>query len=166
MTSYERYAILLAALQLVVSGLGFVVVAWTLRVMVRSIDAQSSAAVAMRQMEFEKVILAYPELHKYFYEGHELDPDDAEYARAMAAAQMLASYFDGFFQQRGRYAQLWPEDKWERYIEDHLRTSPALRGYVSANQSSLSPEFVRMCRTVGGHPNAPNQARHGTPIAS
>ena len=84
MTRYEVYAVLLAVVQLVVSGLGFIVVAWTLRVLVRSIDAQSSAGVASRQLEFDKVILTYPCLYKYFYQGHNINSDEPEYPRAMA----------------------------------------------------------------------------------
>jgi hypothetical protein len=165
-TTYERFTVLLGVLQLVVSGLGFIVVTWTLRVLVRSIDAQSSAGVAARQMEVEKVILAYPALYRYFYEGHELDSEAAEYARAIGAAQMLASHFDGFFQQRGMYRQLWPEEKWERYIEDHVRKSPALRGFVSANQSWYSPEFVKLCRAVGEDSSTANQTPHRAPTTS
>jgi hypothetical protein len=47
-TTYESTTIFVAGLQLFISALGFIVVAWTLRVLVRSIDAQSSAGVAAR----------------------------------------------------------------------------------------------------------------------
>jgi hypothetical protein len=147
-TSYERYATFLALLQLAVSGLGFIVVAWTLRVLVRSIDAQSSAGVAARQLEFDKVILTYPVLYKYFYQNYELNSDDAEYPQVMAAAQLLANYFDGYFQQQGMYRQMWPDDKWESYIEDHIAKSPVLRRYVSDNKLWFSPRFLKMCLAV------------------
>jgi hypothetical protein len=155
-TTYERYAILLVVLQLLVSGLGFIVVVWSIRVLVRSIDAQSSAGVAARQLEFDKVILTYPILYKYFYQCHELDSDDSEYARAMAATQLLANYFDGYFQQRGMYRQMWPNDKWESYIRDHVTKSPVLRSYVRENHGWFSPEFVKMCQAVGGQAGTPN----------
>jgi hypothetical protein len=147
-TPYERSVVVLAASQLVVSGLGFIVVAWTLRVLIRSIDAQSSAGVAARQMELENVMLTYPNLYKYFYQGQEIDADDPEYARAMAATQMLTSFLDGYFQQRGRYRQMWPDDKWERYIQEHVRKSSMLRTYVRENHGLLSPEFVTMCQEI------------------
>jgi hypothetical protein len=115
---------------MLVSGLGFVVVAWTLRVLVRSIDAQSSAGVAARQLEFDKVILAHPCLHKYFYQGQDIDSDDPEYVRVIAVAQLLANYFDGYFQQQGMYRQMWPDTKWRSYIRDHVAKSPVLRRYV------------------------------------
>jgi hypothetical protein len=66
MTAYESTTLWLAILQVLISGLGFVVVAWTLRVLVRQIDGQSSAGVATRQLEFDKVILSHPCLYKYF----------------------------------------------------------------------------------------------------
>jgi hypothetical protein len=150
-TTYERYAILLVFLQLAVSGLGFIVVAWTLRVLVRSIDAQSSAGVAARQLEFDKVILTYPVLYKYFYQGQEINSDDAEFSQAMAATQLLANYFDGYFQQQGMYRQMWPDDKWESYIQDHVAKSPVLRSYVRENELWFSPKFVKMCRAVDAH---------------
>ena len=62
MTSYERYSVLLAVMQVLVSGLGFIVVAWSLRVLIKTLDAQSSAGVAARQLEFDKTILTYPVL--------------------------------------------------------------------------------------------------------
>jgi hypothetical protein len=164
--TYEVYAVLLAVLQLLVSGLGFIVVAWTLRVLVRSIDAQSSAGVAARQLEFDKVILAYPCLYKYFYQEHDIDSDDPEYARAMAATQLLANYFDGYFQQQGRYRQMWPDKLWKRYIQDHVAKSRVLRRYVSENVAWFSPEFVQMCQSAGTQATAPNETRHLTPAAS
>lgn len=148
MTTYERYAILLAVLQLAVSGFGFIVVAWTLRVLVRSIDSQSSAGVAARQLEFDKVILTYPVLYKYFYQGQELNIDDVEYPQVMAATQLLANYFDGYFQQQGMYRQMWPDDKWQSYIQDHVANSPVLRSYVRENKLWFAPKFVKMCQAV------------------
>ena len=145
-TRYEVYAVVLAVVQLVVSGLGFIVVTWTLRVLIRSIDAQSSAGVAARQLEFDKVILTYPCLYKYFYQGYDINSDEPEYSRAMAATQLLANYFDGYFQQQGMYRQMWPEKKWKSYIQDHVTKSPALRRYVVENHDWFSPEFVQMCQ--------------------
>jgi len=144
--SYERYAVLLAVMQLLVSGLGFIVVAWSLRVLIKTLDAQSSAGVAARQLEFDRSILTYPVLYRYFYEGHELARDDPEYARAMAAAQLLANYFDGYFRQQGMYRQMWPDEQWKKYIQDHISKSPVLRSYVDANHAWFSSELVKMVR--------------------
>src|SRR5215510_9672648 len=149
-TNYEFYSVFLAVMQLLVSGLGFIVVAWSLRVLIKTLDAQSSAAIAARQLEFDKTILTYPVLYRYFYEGHELARDDPEYARAMAATQLLANYFDGFFRQQGMYRQMWPDEQWKGYIQDHIRKSSVLRSYVNANPAWFSPEFVKMCEAVGG----------------
>jgi len=145
-TTYEVYAVFLAVLQLFVSGLGFIVVAWTLRVLVRSIDAQSSAGVAARQLEFDKVMLIHPCLYKYFYQGCDINSDDPEYTRAMAAAQLLANYFDGYFQQQGMYRQMWPDKRWKSYIHDHVAKSPVLRRYVVENHTWFAREFVKMCQ--------------------
>ena len=71
-------------------------VAWTLRVLLRTLDAR----VATRQLEFDKVILEHPDVYKYFYEGQDVANDDPEYTRVMAATQLLANYFDGYFQQQ------------------------------------------------------------------
>jgi hypothetical protein len=151
LTTYEVYAVIFAIVQLLISGLGFIIVAWTLRVLVRSIDAQSSSGVAARQLAFDKVILTYPCLYKYFYEGHDIRSDDPEYNRAMAATQLLANYFDGYFQQRGKYRQMWPDKKWKGYIHDHVAKSPVLRRYIVENRSWFSPEFVQMCQSFGAH---------------
>ena len=146
MTSYERYAVILAVVQLFVSGLGFIVVTWSLSVLIKTLDAQSSAGVAARQLEFDRTILTYPVLYKYFYEGYELARDDPEYARAIAAAQLLANYFDGYFRQQGMYRQMWPDEQWKRYIQDHISKSSVLRNYVDANPAWFSPEFVKIAR--------------------
>jgi hypothetical protein len=149
LTTYEATTVLVGILQLVVSALGFVVVAWTLRVLVRSLDAQSSAGVATRQLEFDKVILAYPDLYRYFYQGQDVSPDDPAHTRVMAATQLLANYFDGYFQQQGMYRQMWPDRQWKSYIHDHVRKSPVLRRYVTENPTWFAPEFVRMCGSAG-----------------
>ena len=149
MTDYERYAFLLAVLQLVVSGLGFVVVVWSLRVLIRTLDAQASAGVAARQLEFDKTVLTYPALYKYFYERHELTRDDPEHDRVMAATQLLANYFDGYFQQQRKYRQMWSDEAWQRYIQGHVDKSPVLRSYVTARPGWFSAEFVEMCRKAG-----------------
>jgi hypothetical protein len=158
MTTYESMALWIAILQALISGLGFVVVALTLRVLVRQIDGQSSAGVATRQLEFDKVILAHPGLYKYFYQGEDIVSDDPEYIRVMAAAQLLANYFDGYFQQAGMYRQMWPDNKWKSYIRDHVRKSPALRRYVAANPTWFAPEFVELCNQ-SVEPSAPNEVR-------
>ena len=149
MTTYESTMAGLAILQLLVSGLGFVVVAWTLRVLVRQVDGQASAGVAARQLEFDKVILAHPCLYKYFYHGQDIAVEDPEYTRVMAAAQLLANYFDGYFQQAGMYRQMWPDSKWKSYIHDHVAKSPALRRYVVANSTWFARPFVEMCNKPG-----------------
>jgi hypothetical protein len=161
-TTYEVYAVFFAASQLLVSALGFIVVAWTLRVLLRTMDAQSSAGVAARQLEFDKVILTYPCLYNYFYKGHDINSNDPEYARAMAATQLLANYFDGYFQQEGMYRQMWPDKKWRSYIHDHVTESPVLRRYVLEKHGWFSPEFVQMCQAVEEQINTPSQALHGT----
>ena len=124
-------------------------VAWTPRVLVRSIDAQSSAGVAARQLEFDKVILAYPCLYKYFYQGHDIGADDPAYTRVMAASQLLANYFDGYFRQQGMYLQMWPDRMWKRYTQDHVAKSPALRRHVVDNPTWFASEFVQMCESSG-----------------
>ena len=153
MTTYEAATISLGVLQLVVSALGFVVVTWTLRVLLRSVDAQSSAGVATRQLEFDKVILEHPDVYKYFYQGHDVATDDPEYIRVMAATQLLANYFDGYFQQQGMYRQMWSDTKWRSYIQDHVAKSPVLRRYVIENSAWFAPEFVQMSTS-----RAPNTA--------
>jgi hypothetical protein len=147
--TYEATSTLVAILQLFVSALGFVVVVRTLRVLVRSIDAQSSAGVAARQLEFDKVILEHPSLYKYFYQSQDLTTDDPEYNRVMAATQLLANYFDGYFQQEGLYRQMWPDSMWKSYMRDHVARSPVLRRYVAANPTWFSAQFVEMCSAVG-----------------
>jgi hypothetical protein len=87
-------------------------------------------------------------LYKYFYQGHDPNSDAVEYPQAMAAAQLLANYFDGYFQQRGMYRQMWPDDKWESYIQDHIAKSPLLRRYVRENELWFSSKFVKMCVAV------------------
>jgi hypothetical protein len=146
-TTYEVYSVFFSVSQLLVSGLGFIVVAWTLRVLVRSINAQSSAGVAARELEFDKVILTNPCLYKYFYEGHDISSGDPEYTRAIAATQLLANHFDGYFQQQDMYRQMWPDKKWKSYIHDHVTKSPLLRRYVVENHNWFSPEFVQMCQS-------------------
>ena len=146
MTRYELYAVLLGVTQLLVSALGFIVVAWSLRVLIKTLDAQSSAAIAARQLEFDQTLLTYPVLYRYFYENYDLARDDPEYARAMAAVQLLANYFDGFFRQQGMFRQMWPDEQWKSYIQDHIRKSSVLRSYVTANPAWFSPEFVKMCQ--------------------
>jgi hypothetical protein len=142
----ESTVAVVAILQLIVSALGFGVVVWTLRVLIRTLDAQSSAGVAARQLEFDRIILEHPALYRYFYQGHDLRSDDSEFARVMAATQLLANYFDGFFQQQGLYRQMWPDIKWKGYIRDHVSKSPVLRRYVIENSGWFSPEFVQICR--------------------
>ena len=162
MIPYEATTAVVPILQLFVSALGFIVVVWTLRVLVRSIDAQSSAGVATRQLEFDKVVLDNPYLYKYFYQGQDIPSDDPEYDRVMAATQLLANYFDGYFQQQGKYRQMWPDRSWKSYIRDHTTRSPVLRRYVLANSRWFSPEFVQMCNSSGQSSvpdNAPPQTR-------
>ena len=75
----------------------------------------------------------------------------------MAATQLLANYFDGYFRQRGMYRQMWPDRMWRRYIQDHIAKSPALRRYVVDHPTWFASEFVQMCESGALSP-APNKA--------
>ena len=46
--------------------------------------------------------------------------------------QLLAHYFDGYFRQVGMYRQMWPDEQWKGYIQDHISKSSVLRRYVRA----------------------------------
>jgi hypothetical protein len=71
----------------------------------------------------------------------------------MAATQLLANYFDGYFQQEGMYRQMWSDIKWKSYIQDHVAKSPVLRRYVVEHSTWFAPEFVQMSNSP-----APNTA--------
>ena len=75
----------------------------------------------------------------------------------MAATQLLANYFDGYFRQRPMYRQMWPDGMWTRYIQDHIAKSPVLRGYVVDHPTWFASEFVKMCESSAMSP-APNKA--------
>jgi hypothetical protein len=75
----------------------------------------------------------------------------------MAATQLLANYFDGYFRQEGMYRQMWPDRMWKRYVQDHVAKSPVLRRYVVENSAWLAAEFVQMSDSHGS-PSAPNKA--------
>src|SRR5215471_4309076 len=79
------------------------------------------------------------------------------YTRVMAATQLLANYFDGYFRQQGMYLQMWPDRMWKGYIQDHIAKSPALRRYVVDNPTWFASEFVQMCDSSAMSP-APNKA--------
>jgi hypothetical protein len=83
----------------------------------------------------------------------------------MAATQLLANYFDGYFQQEGMYQQMWPDKEWKSYIQDHVAKS-----LVCVVTWTRSPDGSRRSLSgcaiqAGSHPR-PTRAtpdRSGTP---
>ncbi len=95
------------------------------------VAAQVSQAIGQELVEINKSFLDHPELWKYFYQGQPIQPEDSNFPRVMALADMHLDFFDGFddehvrkiagMEEGGKYWVLWA-----KYFEDLFRTAPAL----------------------------------------
>jgi len=154
MTPFEVSSLAISALQLTLAVGGFWIVYRTLRILINqtellrhSVDVTSSASVGARQLEVDEIFLDRPPLRKYFFDGVSVERGHPDYEAAVAAAQLLANYFDTYFLQRGKYGQLYADEAWCNYIGAHIQGSPILRWYILQFKGWYTTHLVELAQS-------------------
>jgi hypothetical protein len=95
-----------------------------------SIDKQlKSAAVAEQSnwtLELDKVFIDHSDLRPYFEENRPISPDDPDFPKAVAIAELLMDTIDSMFETG--YFPLKPG--WEKWMKDVFANSPILRRHL------------------------------------
>jgi hypothetical protein len=95
-----------------------------------SLVIQAQSSVADRQLQLDRMFVEFDDIRECFLNGMSVGADDPRYLRVLAACQCLANYFDTYFLQRGKFAQLYSDEAWVDYIVGHFATSPMLCCFV------------------------------------
>jgi hypothetical protein len=86
------------------------------------------------------------QLRPYFYDNQEISSADADFAKIMAVAEMVADFLEHIYLQLPNL----PEDVregWESYMVRIYGNSPALRLHCEDNASWYSDELIQMLRS-------------------
>jgi hypothetical protein len=154
LSKFQRRSLILSAIGLVISALGFTAVI----VSVRTAQAQMSYAAAQTRiltrdrslsnvLELHRVFLNHPELRPYFFEGKDLEESDPLYPKVEAVADM---HLDAFAYNLD-YRLVFPDD-WRRperyiaYIRSRLALSPFMRRRLEQKADWFSPRLQEVLK--------------------
>lgn len=127
---YKYWQLLATYLSLIVAvvGIGFVV--WSVRNNTKSVSTGVQQHAMSLVTDLDKVFIDHPQLYPYFYECKELelDPNDKESKRVVAAAMMMLDVLDMAAMQSTENKLDWGDpEAWDRWIFDQFVRSPILR---------------------------------------
>lgn len=124
----------------------------------RQARGASDSAVTAAQISADRIFVDHPHLRKYFLGGQPIPVGSADYDQALSAAQLLANFFESYFQQRHRSSQLYDEGTWLAYIKEHLCNSPILRNYLEQYQRWYTSDLVKLKRECCPEPALEGEA--------
>jgi hypothetical protein len=87
--------------------------------------------VSARTFEIDKVFVENPDFQKYFLEGADITPDNKDYPKAMAIAELLLDYLDSFtslldYNQGLISNNILQKEAWNHYFSQTFTRSPLL----------------------------------------
>jgi hypothetical protein len=142
---------LFEVLYLLVTTGGFVAVSIQLwiqrhqtRLLLKTLEANTSTSVAQRQLEVDSLFVEEPHLVEYFLEGK--IPSENHLREASATAMLLLNYFETYFLQKQQTSQMYSEEAWECYIALHFKNSPFLCQFLERHAGLYSKE---LCEFMG-----------------
>lgn len=118
------------------------------RISSRAVAAQTLQNLTQEVIEISKIMVEYPELRPYFYEGEPITRDDPNYSRVMAVAEMYLDFLESFqddyvrsLNGMGEGGEVW--DYWENYFKDMFATSPTICLLSIETQHWYSTDFTK-----------------------
>jgi hypothetical protein len=154
LSKFQRLSLMLSAIGLVISALGFTAVI----VSIRTAQAQMSYAAAQTRiltrdrslfnvLTLHRVFLDHPELRPYFFEGKDLKESDPLYPQVEAVADM---HLDVFAYNLD-YRLVFPDDyrrpeRYKNYIRSRLALSPFMRRRLEQKADWFSPHLQEVLK--------------------
>jgi hypothetical protein len=154
LSRFQRLSLILSAIGLVISALGFTAVI----VSIRTAQAQMSYAAAQTRiltrdrslcnvLELHRVFLNHPELRPYFFEGKDIKETDPLYPQVEAVADMHLDVFAYNLDYRLVFPDGWrtPEG-YKDYIRSRLALSPVMRRRLEQKADWFSPHLQEVLK--------------------
>jgi len=114
-----------------------------LRDVKRSVQSAAHAALYTQGADLRAHLVQYPHLRKYFFEGVEITPEDAEFDRVVTIAELFLNHLEHIavlgdsFGRQNRPAL-------ERFARLALERSPVMRAHLAGNPSAYSESLLRL----------------------
>lgn len=132
-----------AGLALAAVGLPLVLI--QLAELQRSVRSAAHAAIYEHEVAFRSELVERPHLRRYFFDGADIDPDDAEFARVVTLAEMFLNYLEHMVVTidsvgRGNRPSI------ERFVSSALAQSPILRRQLESRCVAHSHALLRFLK--------------------
>lgn len=134
-------SIIISTLALIVSMAS---TAYSYRLSRHSHDVSTYYGVIHLFGDIDKVMIEYPEIRPYFYQGKVVTSGDLNGPRVKATAELVLDVFEWVWHRQEKLS-LEDKDGWEPYILEVFSNSPALREHY-AKCSSWYPATNRLLR--------------------
>lgn len=123
--------------------IGFIFLYWQISQVERAISGDTNASLFEQNFEMMKLFVEKPCVRPYFYDGKPLAKGDSNKDLVLAAAGIMASFFEHVALQKGNLSKdAW--DGWVMHIKDMCKTSPALVNYYKEHTKWYSNKILSL----------------------
>jgi putative addiction module component (TIGR02574 family) len=126
MSRFETLSLLLSALSLIISAVGFSFVWLQLDSANKSLKTGIYANMSNWTFDQDKTFLEHPDLRPYFFDGKDMDPGDPRYLKAESIAELLLDNFDSELEFGPYFPGGAPHQSWTNFMHDSFDNSPIL----------------------------------------
>jgi hypothetical protein len=141
----ENPQLIVSIIGLLIAAVGLPLLYMQLSGLRKSILTATHAAMYQQAAEFRAHLIQYPHLRKYFFDGWEIEPEDAEYARVVTLAEIFLNYLE-HIAVLGDSFGMQNRPALDRFTQVAFERSPILRQHLSQNQASYSDSLHRFLK--------------------
>ena len=141
----ENPQLIVSIIGLLIAAVGLPLLYMQLSGLRKSILTATHAAMYQQAAEFRAHLIQYPHLRKYFFDGWEIEPEDAEYARVVTLAEIFLNYLE-HIAVLGDSFGMQNRPALDRFTQVAFERSPILRQHLAQNQSSYSDSLHRFLK--------------------
>lgn len=146
MTSYEFMSLLISLIGFVAVIISLMFVAKQNKMIADSLHENTIEHTMGPVFELSKVFIEYPDIRKYFYSEETIDKNHPCYDRVIAISYLVLDTFDHYFVNEHLLISSYKTNKerWNCWIVDMFRNSPALRSVYSEYSEWYPDDFKKL----------------------
>jgi hypothetical protein len=140
-TDYAQ--VYLSLIGVLIAAIGVPLLFLQLRGLRKSILTATHAAMYQQAAEFRALLVQHPHLRKYFFDGWEIAPEDAEYDRVVTLAEIFLNYLE-HIAVLGDSFGIENRPALDRFSGSAFERSPILRQHLRRYRTSYSDSLHRV----------------------
>ena len=140
--STDNMQLFVSVIGVLIAAVGLPLLYMQLRGVQKSILTATHASIYHQAAEFRAHLVEHPHLRKYFFDGWEIDPEDAEYDRVVTLAESFLNYLE-HIAVLGDSFGIQNRPALNRFSQVAFQRSPILRQHLARQRASYSDRLTR-----------------------